>query len=93
MLQTIITRYRVKFLSFSIRSIASTPKIVIDSADLLKNFYKVTADSNDETKLTGFGKIYTVADGIVKIKGLAHVKSGELVLFTSTNEYGLIMNL
>ena len=79
--------------SFLTRSIASAPKIVIDSEDLLKKFYEVTAQAGNEMKLTGFGKIYTVADGIVKIKGLANVKSGELVLFTTTNEYGLIMNL
>lgn len=34
-----------------------------------------------------------VADGIVKIKGLSTVQSGELVFFKETNEYGLIMNL
>jgi len=81
-----------KLIITSVRFFASTPKIVIDSADLLKKFRLATGDTSTTNQLTGYGKIFTVADGIVKIKGLTNVQSGELILFP-TNEHGLVMNL
>lgn len=66
---------------------------VIDSGALLQKFLKRIRTSESTTNLVGYGKIYSVADGIVKIKGLNTVQSGELVFFEASNEYGIIMNL